>query len=286
MASPKVSTVRVNDAEVFYRSAGNPSSPVLLLLHGFPSSSHQFRNLIPLLADRYFVLAPDLPGFGFTIVPNGYRYTFSNFAKVVGSFLDALSITKFAVFIFDYGAPTGLRLALDRPEDVTAIITQNGNAYVEGLGEFWAPFKAYWLSDSEKDRNIIRDSILTFDATRWQYENGSPNPQAVAPETYYLDYALMCRPGNKDIQLDIFKDYETNLPLYPKFQEYLRSSGVPVLAVWGKNDEIFIPAGAEAYRRDVKNVEIHLLDAPHFAIESREKLFSDLILSFLEKNRV
>ncbi|KFY96538.1 hypothetical protein V500_02415 [Pseudogymnoascus sp. VKM F-4518 (FW-2643)] len=286
MATLKVSTLKVGDLKVFYRSAGNPSSPVLLLLHGFPSSSHQFRNLIPLLAERYYVLAPDLPGFGFTTVPDGYMYTFSNFAKVIGSFLDALSVTKFAIFIFDYGAPTGLRLALDRPNDVTAIISQNGNAYVEGLGDFWAPIKAYWSSGSKKDREIVRDALLTFDATKWQYENGAPNPEAVAPETYHLDYALMCRPGNKDIQLDIFKDYATNVPIYPKFQEYFRTSGVPVLAVWGKNDEIFVPPGAEAFRKDVKNVEIHLLDAPHFAIETREKLFADLILAFLKKNGV
>jgi pimeloyl-ACP methyl ester carboxylesterase len=286
MAAPKTSMLNVGDAKIFFRSAGNPSSPALLLLHGFPSSSHQFRNIIPLLAEHYYVLAPDLPGFGFTTVPDNYVYTFANFAKTIGSFLDTLSITKFAVFIFDYGAPTGLRLALERPESVTAIISQNGNAYTEGLAGFWDPFRAYWSTNNKKDRDTIRDTILTFDATKWQYKNGSPNPDAIAPETYHLDYSLMCREGNKDIQLDIFKDYATNVPLYPKFQEYFRTSRVPVLVVWGKNDEIFVAAGAEAFKRDVKNVEVHLLDAPHFALETRENLFADLITKFLKKNGV
>jgi pimeloyl-ACP methyl ester carboxylesterase len=284
MDPPQNSTLKVDGAEVFYRSAGNTSSPVLLLLHGFPSSSHQFRNIIPLLSEHHHVLAPDLPGFGFTTVPENYVYTFANFAKIIGSFLDKLSVTKFAIFIFDYGAPTGLRLALDRPESVTAIISQNGNAYDEGLAGFWNPFRAYWSTGSKKDREAIRDTILTFDATKWQYENGSPDPGAVSPETYHLDYALMCRPGNKDIQLDIFNDYATNVPLYPKFQEYFRTSGVPVLVAWGKNDEIFVAAGAEAFRKDAKNVEVHLLDAPHFALETREKLYADLIIKFLKKN--
>jgi pimeloyl-ACP methyl ester carboxylesterase len=183
--------LKVNGTEIFYRSAGDPSSPVLLLLHGFPSSSHQFRNIIPLLAEHHYVIAPDLPGFGFTIVPEYYVYTFANFAKIVGLFLDKLSVTKFAMFIFDYGAPTGLRLALDRPRSVTAIITQNGNAYNEGLAGFWDPFRKYWSTNSKEDREAIRDAVLTFEATKWQYENGSPNPASVSSETYHLDYALM-----------------------------------------------------------------------------------------------
>jgi pimeloyl-ACP methyl ester carboxylesterase len=286
--SVQVSSLKIDGIDVFYRSAGDSSSPVILLLHGFPTSSHQFRNLIPLLAEQYYVLAPDFPGFGFTVVPDSlrYQYTFANLAKITGSFLDALSVTKFAVYIFDYGAPTALRLALERPEAVTAIISQNGNAYVEGLGDFWKPIQAYWASDSKEDREVLRNSILTFEATKWQYENGNPNPEAVAPETYYLDQALMERPGNKEIQLDLFRDYGSNVPLYPKFQEYFRNSGVPVLAVWGKGDAIFVPPGAEAFKRDVKNVEVHLLDAPHFAIETREKLFAGLILGFLKKNGI
>ena len=286
--SVRISTLKVEGIEAFYRSSGNPSSPVLLLLHGFPTSSHQFRNLIPLLAEQYYVLAPDFPGFGFTVVPDDldYNYTFASLARFTGSFLDALSITKFAVYIFDYGAPTALRLALERPEAVTAIISQNGNAYVEGLGDFWNPIKAYWASDSKEDRDILRNTILTFEATEWQYKNGNPNPEAVPPETYYLDYALMERPGNKEIQLDLFRDYGSNVPLYPKFQEYFRNSGVPVLAVWGKGDEIFVPPGAEAFKRDVKKLNVHLLDAPHFAIETRERVFAELILGFLKKNGI
>ena len=288
MHTTAISNITVDGLDLFYRSAGSPSSPVILLLHGFPSSSHQYRNLIPLLAMHYFVIAPDLPGFGFTVVPEArnYKYTFSSLATTVGAFLDVLEIRKFAVYIFDYGAPTGLRLALERPEAVTAIITQNGNAYVEGLGAFWDPFRAYWSSGSSQDRQALNDSLLTFAATKWQYENGSPHPASVPPETYNLDYALMERPGNKDIQLDFFKDYGTNVPLYPKFQEYFRESNVPVLAVWGKNDLIFIPAGAEAFKKDVKNLELHLLDAPHFAIETIEGQFSELILAFLKKNGV
>jgi pimeloyl-ACP methyl ester carboxylesterase len=288
MATTKNSNISVDGVNVFYRSAGSPSSPVILLLHGFPSSSHQYRNLIPLLALNYHVIAPDLPGFGFTVVPETrqYKYTFASLATTVGAFVDALKISKFAIYIFDYGAPTGLRLALERPEAITAIISQNGNAYVEGLGAFWDPIKAYWASKSTSDREVLRNSILTFAATKWQYHNGAPNPESVAPETYYLDQALMERPGNKDIQLDLFGDYGTNLPLYPKFQEWFRTSNVPVLAVWGKNDEIFVPPGAEGFKKDVKKLEVHLLDAPHFAIETNERAFAGLILGFLQKHGI
>ncbi|KAE9365193.1 alpha/beta-hydrolase [Stipitochalara longipes BDJ] len=288
MATTKISSITVDGVDLFYRSAGSPSSPVILLLHGFPSSSHQYRNLIPLLASNYHVIAPDLPGFGFTVVPENrqYKYTFASLAITVGAFVDALKISKFAIYIFDYGAPTGLRLALERPEAITAIISQNGNAYVEGLGAFWNPIKAYWASGSISDREVLRNTILTFEATKWQYENGAPSPGSVSPETYYLDYTLMERPGNKDIQLDLFRDYGTNLPLYPKFQEYFRNSNVPVLAVWGKNDEIFIPPGAEAFKKDVKRLEVHLLDAPHFAIETNERAFAGLILDFLQKHGI
>lgn len=289
MSPTKYTTLTLdNGIEVFYRSAGKSTNPVVLLLHGFPTSSHQYRNLIPLLAEKYHVIAPDLPGFGFTLVPESlkYQHTFANLAKTVGSFLDALLIFKFAVYIFDYGAPTALRLALERPTAITAIISQNGNAYLEGLGEFWAPFQKYWKSDSAEDRRFIHDNILSFTATKWQYHNGNPNADAVAPETYYLDQALMERPGNKEIQLDLFKDYATNLPFYPKFQEYFRKSKVPVLAIWGKGDEIFIAPGAEAYKKDVEDVEVELLDAPHFAIETREEYFAKRILEFLGKRGI
>jgi pimeloyl-ACP methyl ester carboxylesterase len=285
----KVSTVSADGVEVFYRSAGSPSAPVILLLHGFPSSSHMFRNLIPLLATKYRVVAPDLPGYGFTVVPaeRKYEYTFASLTRTVEAFVDALKIEKFAVYIFDYGSPTALRIALDRPKAITAIITQNGNAYDEGLGaEFWAPIQAYWKSDSKEDREKIRAAALNFDLTKWQYTFGSPHPNEIPPEAYYLDAVLMDRPGNQDIQLDLLRDYQTNVGLYPKFHEYFRSSGVPVLAVWGKNDPIFIAPGAEAYRKDVKDIEIHYLDAGHFALETNEVEVSKLILAFFQKRSI
>jgi pimeloyl-ACP methyl ester carboxylesterase len=285
----KVSTVSADGVEVFYRSAGSPSAPVILLLHGFPSSSHMFRNLITLLATKYLVVAPDLPGYGFTVVPaeRKYEYTFASLTRTAEAFVDALKIEKFAVYIFDYGSPTALRIALDRPKAITAIITQNGNAYDEGLGaEFWAPIQAYWKSDSKEDREKIRAAALNFDLTKWQYTFGSPHPNEIPPEAYYLDAVLMDRPGNQDIQLDFLRDYQTNVGLYPKFHEYFRSSGVPVLAVWGKNDPIFIAPGAEAYRKDVKDIEIHYLDAGHFALETNEVEVSKLILAFFQKRSI
>jgi pimeloyl-ACP methyl ester carboxylesterase len=262
---------------------------VVLLLHGFPSSSHMFRNLIPLLSSRYRVIAPDLPGFGFTTVPaeRKYEYTFTNLATTIEAFLDALSIEKFAVYIFDYGAPTAFRIALNRPDAITALITQNGNAYEEGLGaEFWAPLQQYWATGDNEVREKIRTAALNFETTKWQYTFGSPHPDSVPPETYHLDTALMLQPGNQDIQLDILYDYRTNVTLYPKFHEWLRSSGVPVLAVWGKNDPIFVPAGAEGYKKDVKDLDIHYLDAPHFALETNEVTMSQLMVAFFEKHGI
>ena len=286
MADVKTTTIKVDGLELFYRSAGPTTAPVVLLLHGFPSSSHQFRNLIPLLSKRYRVLAPDLPGYGFTVVPaeRQYKYNFDNLSKTIEAFVDALQVSKFAVYIFDYGAPTGLRLALRRPEAVTAIVSQNGNAYDEGFGApFWVPLQTWWTDGNDEHKKTISEAVLGFQATKWQYENGSPHPDAIAPEAYHLDQALMERPGNKDIQLDLLYDYRTNLPLYPKFQEYFRSSDVPVLAIWGKNDVIFVPPGAEAFKKDVKKLEVHLLDAPHFAIETNEEKFAGLMLDFFEK---
>ena len=284
----QVATVKADGINVFYRHAGPPDAPTVLLLHGYPSSSHMFRNLIPRLAPKYRVIAPDLPGFGFTSVPDSlnYEYTFANLSKTLTAFVDALGLKRFAMYIFDYGAPTGLRFALERPEAVAAIITQNGNAYTEGFGaEFWAPLQKYWASGSSEDREAIRGAT-TLDVTKWQYTNGSPNPDAIQPEAYYLDQALMDRPGNKDIQLDLFYDYRTNVPLYPRFQEYFRNSNVPVLAIWGKNDTIFIAPGAEAYRRDVKKLELHWLDAGHFALETNEDEVAKQIQRFLEKHNV
>lgn len=288
MSSTKISTITADGVEVFYRSAGSPTAPVVLLLHGFPSSSHMFRNLIPLLASKYHVIAPDLPGFGFTVVPasRNYKYTFASIAQTAAAFLDVLNIEKFAVYIFDYGAPTAFRLALERPDAITALITQNGNAYVEGLGkDFWAPIQQYWTSGATSDREAIRTAALNFDTTKWQYTNGSPHPDAIPPESYYLDTALMARTGNEDIQLDILYDYRTNVELYPRFQAWLRDSQVKVLAVWGKNDPIFVKEGAEAFRRDVgeERLQVGWLDAGHFALETNEEEMARLILGFLGK---
>jgi len=281
-----VSTISADGVEIFYRSAGAPSAPVILLLHGFPSSSHQYRNLIPLLATRYRVIAPDFPGYGFTEVPaeRKYAYTFASLTRTTEAFLDALKIQKFAVYIFDYGAPVALRLALNRPQAIAAIITQSGNAYVDGLGEkFWAPFRAYWASDSREDREKIRTAALNFELTKWQYVFGAAHPEAIPPESYHLDAALLARPGNQEIQLDLFRDYRTNLDLYPAFHKYFQTSGVPVLAVWGQNDPIFVAAGAEGYRKDVKDLEVHYLDAGHFALETHGREVAQYVLGFLEK---
>lgn len=254
---------------MFYREAGPADAPVLLLLHGFPSSSHMFRDLMPLLADRYRVIAPDLPGFGFTVVPpqRHYVYTFDNLASTMEAFVDALGLRKYALYVFDYGAPTGFRLAAAHPERVTALVSQNGNAYLEGLGDAWAPIKAYWNDASVENRDALRDA-LTLEGTKWQYVHGVVDAASVAPEAYYLDAALMQRPGNADIQLDLFLDYANNLTLYPVFQQFFRSTQLPTLVIWGKNDPFFIPPGAEAFRRDNPNAEVHLLDTGHFALET------------------
>ena len=283
-----------NGIKVFNRVAGPSNGPVILLLHGFPTSSSQFRNLIPLLAAKgYRVVAPDLPGFGFTEVPSSlnFEYTFANLAETTLSFLDAQKITKFAVYLFDYGAPTGLRIALERPEAITAIVTQNGNAYEEGLGSFWDPVRALWASgpgsDQEKElRKAIGDFLLNYDATKGQYVNGEPHPETVDPLNWELDWALMQRPGNFEIQLDLFKSYGTNVDLYPKFHEYFRSSKVPILAVWGKNDVIFIAPGAEAYKKNSPNAEVELWDGGHFLIESHTEQMANRMIKFLEENGV
>ncbi|KAI1618418.1 haloalkane dehalogenase [Exophiala viscosa] len=282
-------TILPNGIRVFYREAGSPSKPTILLLHGFPASSFQFRNLIPLLAEKYHVVAPDLPGFGFTEIPDNlnFKYSFANIATTIGSFLDVHKIDKFAVYVFDYGAPTGFRLALERPQAITAIISQNGNAYEEGLSSFWDPLRQLWAtSDPVKEKELrqaVKGAILTFEATKGQYLGGEPEPNKIdEPATYHLDYALMSRPGNAEIQLDLFKDYGTNVVLYPKFQEYLRESQVPVLAVWGKNDIIFPPAGAEAFKRDVKDLKLVLLDGGHFLVESHTQEIGRLMLEFLD----
>jgi pimeloyl-ACP methyl ester carboxylesterase len=268
---------------IFYREAGPPNAPVILLLHGFPTSSFQFRELIPRLADRYRVIAPDLPGFGFTEVPEQrrYEYSFDALATTVLAFTDALQLKSYALYVFDYGAPVGFRLAMTRPERVTAIVSQNGNAYEEGLGDAWSPIQKYWAAPTKENREVIRKNILTLEGTRWQYTHGVTIPESVAPESYTLDWALLERPGNKEIQLDLFLDYASNVKLYPKFQEYFRDSKPPLLAIWGKNDLFFIPAGAEAFRRDLPNAMVQFLDTGHFALETHAEEIAVAMRNFL-----
>jgi len=285
---PSVHKVEADGIQVFYREAGDAAAPVLLLLHGFPTSSFMFRDLISRLADSYRVIAPDLPGFGFTEVPEkrNYTYSFDALAGTVQAFTDALGLTRYAIYIFDYGAPTGLRLAMSRPERITAIVSQNGNAYEEGLGDAWGPIRTYWATPTAENREVIRKNILNFDGTRWQYTHGVANPESVPPESYTLDAALLERPGNTDIQLDLFLDYASNVKLYPKFQEYLRKSKPPLLAIWGKNDPFFIPAGAEAFRKDLPNAKVQFLDTGHFATETHSVEIAAAIKEFLGSNGI
>ena len=270
---------------VFYREAGPKTAPTVLLLHGFPSSSHMFRDLIPALANSYHVIAPDLPGFGLTRVPaeRGYAYTFANLAETIARFTEALKLERFTIYVFDYGAPIGFRLALRNPERIAAIISQNGNAYEEGLSpEGWQPVRAYWESPTPENRNALR-AFLKPEATKWQYTHGTPDPSLIAPESYTMDQAGLDRPGNAEIQLDLFGDYASNVALYPKFQAMFRSAKPPILAVWGKNDPFFLPPGAEAYARDNPEAEIHLLDAGHFALETHGPEIAALIRDFLSR---
>ena len=280
-----VRRIQADGVTIFYREAGPKDGPVVLLLHGFPASSFQYRELIPRLADRYRVIAPDLPGFGFTEVPDDrkYRYTFESIAATILAFTDALSLTSYALYVFDYGAPTGFRMAQARPQRVTAIVSQNGNAYEEGLGDAWAPIRKYWAQPTDDNRNALR-SVMDPAGIRWQYVTGVPNPDTIAPEGYTLDSALIARPGNIDIQLDLFLDYANNVKLYPAFQEYFRKSKPPLLAIWGRNDPFFIPPGADAFRRDLPNATVQFLDTGHFALESNLEDITSAMRTFLAKN--
>ncbi len=283
-----VHKIEGDGVKVFYRAAGEPSAPVVLLLHGFPASSFMFRELIPRLAKHYRVIAPDFPGFGFTEVPpeRKYVYSFDGLATTIDAFTQALKINRYAIYVFDYGAPTGFRLAMTHPERVTAIVSQNGNAYEEGLADAWAPIQKYWASPTAENREVIRKNILTLDGTRWQYTHGVSDPESVPPESYTLDTALFERPGNKDIQLDLFLDYASNVRLYPQFQEYFRTSKPPLLAIWGKNDPFFLPAGAEAFRKDLPNAKVQFLDTGHFAIETHVVEIAAAMQEFLEVNGI
>ncbi len=272
---------RVDDVEVFYREAGPPDAPVLLLLHGFPTSSHMFRDLMPALADRYRVIAPDLPGFGHTVAPSraAFSYSFDRLATIIDGFTTAIGLERYALYIFDYGAPVGLRLAMAHPERVTAIVTQNGNAYLEGLSDEWGPWQAYWRDPTPENRDRCRGS-LTDEAIRFQYQHGAP-AGLVSPDGHTLDIACMHRPEATEIQLDLVLDYRTNVALYPDFQAYFRTHRPPLLAVWGRHDPFFIPPGAEAYRRDLPDAEIHFLDTGHFALETHCTEIASLMRDFL-----
>ncbi len=275
-------TQQIGKVTVFYREAGAADAPVVLLLHGFPTASHMFRELIPLLADHYRVIAPDLPGFGQTKAPprGEFDYSFDRIADVIDGFTEALSLDRYALYIFDYGAPVGLRLAIRHPERVRAIISQNGNAYIDGFSDQWGPWEAYWRDASEANREACRPSLSPETIKNWQYGTGA-DPERLSPDGYELDIAYMARSGAEDIQLDLIRDYRTNVALYPEFQSYFRAHQPPLLAVWGRHDPAFIPAGAEAYKRDLPDAEVHLLDAGHFALETHADDIAALIIGFL-----
>ena len=283
--SVRYRTVEIEGLDIFYREAGDPESPTVLLLHGFPTSSHMFRNLIPALAKRYHVVAPDYPGYGNSSAPSvdDFDYTFDNVARIVELFTQSLGIERYSLYLMDYGAPIGFRLAAAHPERVESLIIQNGNAYNEGLLEFWDPIKAYWQDRSEKNGDALR-GLLTIDATRWQYTHGTRNPEAISPDNWNVDQPLLDREGNQEIQLAMFYSYGSNPPLYPQWQEYLRTHQPPTLIVWGKNDPIFPEAGAHPYKRDLKDLEFHILDTGHFALEEDGDTIAKLMIRFLKRN--
>jgi len=274
---------KVREHSVFYREGGPKDAPAILLLHGFPTSSHMFRNLVPELAERHRVIAPDLPGFGFTASPSPFEHTFDHLATVMDGFADMIGMNRYAVYVFDYGAPVGFRLALEHPDRVTALITQNGNAYEEGIGHVFDPMREYWREPSAKNRSALR-GLLEPESIQWQYTHGVTDASLIAPESYALDAALLARPGSDEIQLDFFLDYRTNIALYPRFQEYFRTRRPPLLAVWGRNDPIFLPAGAEAFRRDIPDAEVFLYETGHFALETHAVEIGAAIREFLDRN--
>jgi len=279
-------SVEIDGLDIFYREAGSPDAPTVMLLHGFPTSSHMFHNLIPRLSDRFHLVAPDFPGFGASSMPglDEFEYSFDNIARVVEKFIDRLELNSYSLYLMDYGAPVGYRVAVNRPERVDSLIVQNGNAYEEGLREFWNPIKNYWKDKTAENAQILRDSLLTVEATKWQYTYGVRNVDTIAPDNWFNDQFLLDRPGNKDIQIELFHSYSTNPPLYPQWQAYLREHQPPTLVAWGKNDYIFPGEGAEPYKRDLQNIDFHLLDTGHFALEEDGELIAGLMRDFLEKN--
>jgi pimeloyl-ACP methyl ester carboxylesterase len=276
--------VDVDGIGVFYREAGPEDAPTILLLHGFPTAGHMFRDLIPQLSDRFRLVAPDLPGFGQSDMPasGAFTYTFENIANVIDRFTEVIGLSRFAMYVFDYGAPVGFRLAVNHPERIAAIISQNGNAYEEGLSDGWIPIQAYWQEPSVANREALR-SFLAPDTTRWQYTEGAPDVTAVSPDGYSLDNFYLARPGADEVQLDLFGDYKSNVALYPTFQNYFRTHRPRFLVAWGKNDPFFLPAGAEAFKRDIPGAQVHLFDTGHFALETHAKEIAGVIREFLAR---
>jgi pimeloyl-ACP methyl ester carboxylesterase len=276
----------VDGIKVFYREAGRPDAPALLLLHGFPTAGHMFRELIPILADRFHLVAPDLPGFGQSDMPprEGFSYTFAKLAEVIERFTEVIGLARFSIYVFDYGAPTGFRLAVRHPERISAIISQNGNAYAEGLSDGWNPIRAYWMEASETNRKAIR-AFLSPETTVWQYTHGVSDTTSVSPDGYSLDNFYLARPGADEIQLDLFGDYKSNVAMYPEFQAYFRKHKPPLLAVWGKNDPFFLPAGAQAFKRDIPGADVRFVDTGHFALETHCEEIAAAILDFLPRSK-
>jgi pimeloyl-ACP methyl ester carboxylesterase len=274
----------VDGIKVFYREAGRADAPTLLLLHGFPTAGHMFRELIPMLADRFHLVAPDLPGFGQSDMPSRqvFSYTFARLAEVIERFTEVIGLARFSIYVFDYGAPTGFRLAVRHPERISAIISQNGNAYEDGLSDGWNPIRAYWMEASETNRKALR-AFLSPETTVWQYTHGVPDATTVSPDGYSLDNFYLTRSGADEIQLDLFGDYKSNVAMYPEFQAYFRKHKPPLLAVWGKNDPFFLPAGAEAFKRDIPGADVRFLDTGHFAIETHCDEIAAAILDFLPR---
>jgi len=279
-------TIEVEDQSIFYREAGDKNAPTIVLLHGFPTSSHMYRNLIPELAEKYHVIAPDYPGFGNSSMPavTEFEYSFDNLAKITDKFLAKVGADEYTLYVMDYGAPIGFRIAAAHPERVQGLIIQNGNAYDEGLRDFWNPIKAYWKDKTAANGQALADALLTIGATEWQYTNGTRNKASISPDNWIVDQAKLDRAGNKEIQLELFYSYGTNPALYPEWQEYFRDEQPPTLLVWGKGDYIFPEEGAHPYKRDLKNLDFHILDTGHFALEEDGKTISTLILKFMKKN--
>jgi pimeloyl-ACP methyl ester carboxylesterase len=284
MTGIKYRTADVDGFKIFYREAGPSKAPKLLLVHGFPTSGHMFRDLIPLLADRFHMIAPDLPGFGQSDMPSRarFKYTFDNIAGVIDRFTEVVEFDRFAIYVFDYGAPTGFRIATRHPDRITAIISQNGNAYEEGLSDGWNPIRAYWQDPSEESRKALR-AFLAPESTRWQYTHGVSDQASVSPDGIALDNFYLARPGADEVQLDLFGDYKSNVALYPTFQDYFRKHKPRFLAVWGRNDPFFLPAGAEAFKRDIPDADVRFFDTGHFALETHARQIAEAIGEFLSR---